>query len=123
MKAIFVNENGCIRYAEAIVGGYKTIETRSRDMLRSLVGERVAIVRTRREKNPMVYGYVDIVGKTFIKKEDFADLFPLHLVPPKSSRDCTGRGKWGYILENAEKCDPYPLPSNAVRHGRSWGEF
>ena len=123
MYGIFVNENGCIHYAELIARGIKIAETRNRDMLRSLVGQRVAIVRTKRGKHPMIVGYVDIVAKTFVSVEEFPKLFDLHLVPPGSMYDAKDRGKWCYYLEGAEECDPFPLPSDAVRHGMSWCEY
>ena len=65
MKAIFVNENGCIPYAAAIVNGYKPIETRSRNMLSALVGERIAIVRTKRGKRPTIVGYANMTRYEF----------------------------------------------------------
>ena len=63
MIGIFVNSDGCVPYADAIVGGYKRIETRNRDMLRDLVGKKVAVIRTRRGKNPTIVGYVTIDSK------------------------------------------------------------
>lgn len=123
MKAIFVNENGCVPYAHALVQGYKTDETRSRDMLSALVGERVAVARTKRGKAPLVVGYVTITEKTFCNAEDFAALYNRHLVPSGSAYDARGKGKWLYHVADPEECTPYPLPSSAVRHGRSWCEF
>ena len=73
MYGIYVNENGCTPYAELIVKGIKTIETRSRDMLKPLVGERVAIVRTHRNKKPMVIGYATISAKFFCKADQFRE--------------------------------------------------
>ena len=123
MYGIFVNENGGIRYADAIVNGIKTIETRNRNMLRALVGERVAVVRTRRNSRPTVVGYVDIVRDEFCPYCLFEMYRDETLIPPGSQYDVRGRGKWFYLLENAEKCATYPLPADAVRHGRSWCEF
>ena len=60
MYGIFVNENGCVPYAKAIVEGYKPIETRNRNMLAKCVGHNVAIIRTRRGKKPMIVGYATI---------------------------------------------------------------
>ena len=123
MSGIFVNENGGVRYADAIVKGYKTIETRSRDMLKNIPQSRVAVVRTRRNSKPMVVGYVDIGIGYFCP----ADVFEQHrdktLIPPGSMYDVRGRGKWFYDLWNAEECVPYPLPADAIRHGRSYCEF
>lgn len=123
MKGIFVNENGGVKYALALVTGYKTIETRSRDMLSALVGERVAVIKTRRNKKPEIIGYITITGKSFCAKEDFDKFFINHLVFPESAYAPKGAGKWFYYVGNPERCEPFPLPENAVRHGRSWCEF
>lgn len=125
MKAMFVNQlsHAGIPYADALAGGYKTIETRSKNMLAALVGERVAIVKTIRNKKPVVVGYVDIVSASFCPAGDFDKYFNQHLVPPGSAYDCHGKGKWFYYCANAEKCEPYALPSSAIRHGRSWCEW
>ena len=123
MKAIFVNENGCSHYAQLIVKGLKDIETRSRNMLSALVGERVAVVKTRRGKNPMIIGYVDIVASEFCSASEFDKFYDHHFVHPQSMYACNGKGKWFYWLANAEECEPYALPSSAIRHGRSWCEF
>ena len=125
MYGIFVNENGCVHYADLIVDGYKTIETRNRNMLKDLTHTRVAIVKTRRNKKPMVVGYADIGEAYFCPVERFNDddVRNKTLIPEGSMYDCHGKGKWFYDLWNAERCDPYPLPADAVRHGRSWCEF
>ncbi len=123
MYGIFVNQNGGVPYADAIVSGVKTIETRNRNMLKSLIGERVAVVRTRRNSKPTVVGYVDIGDAYFCPAEEFDKFRDMTLVPPGSYYDVRGRGKWFYDLWNAEQCDPYPLPADAIRHGLSWCEF
>ena len=103
--------------------GLKTMETRKRNMLSALVGERVAIVETGTHKVPMVVGHADMVGSFFCPAEKFYLYRDQHMVPAGSQFDCNGKGKWCYILENAKPCTPYPLPSSAIRHGRSWCEF
>lgn len=123
MKAVFVADDHGAHYAEWIVKAYKTIETRRKNMLRLLVGERVAVVRTGNGRKPMIVGYVDIVGSSFCNEEDFPKHFNQHLVPYMSKYYVKTKGKWFYHLANAEECTPYPLPENAVRHGRSWCEF
>ena len=100
---MFVADDGCIRYAEAIARGLKRIETRNRNTLAKLLGEKVAIVRTRR-------------GKRGLDEHRSITLIPV------GSKYDTGPS-WGYWLDDAEECEPYPLPANAVRHGRSWCEF
>lgn len=121
MYGIFVNEDGGIHYANAIVLGYKTIETRSRNMLRQLVGERVAVVRTRRNKNPMVVGYVTIKSGLWYGNGLLEYVRDKTLIPVGSKYD--KQNGWGYHLEDPAACIPYPLPVDAVRHGRSWCEF
>ena len=123
MSGIFVNENGGIHYAQLIVDGVKTIETRSRDMLRPLVGKRVAIVRTRRGKVPMVVGYADISDSVFCPAHMYNMYRYKTCVPEGSTYDVRGKGKWFYYLVNAEKCDPFPLPQDSIRHGMSWCEY
>ena len=123
MYGIFVNSDGCVPYADAIVSGIKTIETRSRDMLSQLVGKRVAVVSTRRGKNPTIVGYVLIKSKLFVNAKAFEIFRDATLIPVGSKYDVHGKGKWLYSLGEAEKCEPYPLPKSAARHGRSWCEF
>lgn len=119
MKAMFVNEDE-YPFAYWIASREKWIETRSRNMLRQLVGERVAVVRTKRGQTPMVIGYVFICGGSFEKHPE--DYRHLTMIPEGSKYD-TKEGRWFYALAFAEECKPYPLPAEAVRHGRSWCEF
>ena len=125
MKGIFVNENGGVPYASAIVNGIKTVETRGRNMLAALVGERVAIIRTRRGKAPMVVGYATIYTATHGTQAEMNSDYmrSLTLIPEGSTYDSGAAGKWCYWLSYARPCNPYPLPSSAIRHGRSWCEF
>lgn len=122
MYGIFVNNDG-VRYADAIVGGYKTIETRNRHMLRALVGKNVHIVSTSRKHKPMVIGIVGIVSAEFCPADKFDEFRDQTLIPPGSRFDANTRGKWMYHLTNPIPIDPYPLPADAVRHGISWCEF
>ena len=128
MKAIYLRDGAWSNYGALIVNGVKTIETRNKNTLRSLVGERVAIAwsngRKHRKQNWEVIGYVTISGNSFCDGKDFDEFFFQHFVPvgdefyPKD-----GKGKWFYYLADAEACDPYPLPSSVIRHGRSWCEW
>ena len=120
MKAMFINENER-PYAYYIVTGLKTIETRSRNMLAPLVGERVAVVRTFRGAPALVVGYVTVVDSA---RKDWYYLNAHRgdtLIWGGSAYDTPVR--WCYFLENATECEWYPLPADAVRHGRSWCEF
>lgn len=123
MYAIYVNEPGCIPYARLIAEAYKTLETRSRNVFKQIIGERVAIIRTSRHSQPTVVGYATISKADYISREEFQQLFSKHLVPPGSKFDCKGAGKWCYTMTNARPCEPYPLPQNRINHGRSYTEF
>ena len=122
MYGIFVNSDG-ISYADAIVKGYKTIETRYRDVFKRIDQSRVAVVKTGRNRKPMVVGYVNIGTGYFCPADVFEQHRDKHLVPQGSRYYANDRGKWFYDLWDAEECEPYPLPADAVRHGRSWCEF
>lgn len=123
MKAMFVNEDGGVHYALAIVRGYKPWETRTKNMLSQLIGERVAVVRTRRGKTPTVIGYVTVRDSRHFNGKYLDENRDKTLIPKGSKYDVNGWAKWVYILEDPEPCEPYPLPENAIRHGRSWCEF
>lgn len=122
MKGIFVNQLSAsgVKYADAIVDGYKTIETRSRNMLSACLYERVAIIRTVCGKKPVVIGYADIVGYVWQKDKTAADYYESTLVPEGSK---FAGNHWFYLLRNPERCEPYLLPENTIRHGRSWCEW
>ena len=128
MKAIYVHEKAGEYYAHWIVYGEKTIETRTRNVLLSLVGETVAVVCTRNGHAPEIVGFVDITRYEFCPETLFNMYRPDTMIPMFSKYNRLGTrdgkpGKWFYHLENARPCKPFPLPENAVRHGRSWCEF
>lgn len=118
MKAIFVNGDE-YPFPELLATGFKTAETRSKRMLSALVGESdVAIVETSKKHKPMIIGYVDVTEESYCKIDDVRDKV---LIPKGSKFDA--EYKWCYFVKNAIRVKPYPLPENAVRHGRSWCEF
>lgn len=127
MKGMFVNEDTA-PYAQWIVSGQKLIETRTKNMLLPLVGERVAIISTRKGRKPVVVGYANVQNYSFCPV-NLLDMWRRETMIPKGDTyDNLGtrngkQGKWFYELYKAEPCNPFPLPSFAVRHGRSWCEF
>jgi len=123
MHAIYVRSTRSIRYAIALVQGYKVMETRTRNVLKSLIGKRVAVIETGRGKS-MIVGYINIDKYEYIEKEQFDKMYMFHCVPAGSKYDCKkGSGKYCYWVSNPIPCEPYPVPENAVKHGRSWCEF
>ena len=118
MYGIYVKNTRAIKYANAIVGNYKSIETRNKNTLKMLIGKRVAVITS-----GYIIGYVNIDSVKFCNQTEFRKLFVYHLVPPGSKYDSTKKGKYCYYLSSPEKCTPYKLPSNAGRHGYSYCEF
>ena len=128
MYGIFVNEDER-PFATWIVDGSKTIETRTRDMLGRLLFLRVAIIRTKRGARPTVVGYATIQAKRHLLDNDrdhwlwYNTFRVLARIDYESKYAFLGKGKWLYYMTNAEACEPYELPSNAIRHGRAYAEF
>jgi len=75
-----------IKYAELIVAGLKTYESRDSDSLRAYVGKRVCIVRTGEGKAKAI-GEVTVGFPIIVNKKQFHKMQSLHLVPKKSQFD------------------------------------
>jgi len=131
MIGIYIANNRMTRYADLCARGYKRDETRNRDTLGKLVGQRVEIIRTGTKLGggkykPEIIGCVTITGKRFCTREEFRTMenYNRHLIPPGSLYDCTGKGKWCYSLGDPVLYDePKPLPENRIMHGRVWCEY
>ena len=122
---MFVHDTAKEPYAEQIANRLKLIETRKRDMLKNLVGQRVLIIRTRAGHKPDVLGTVLIYAKQYHTAQSLDAHRNLTLIPEGSKYDCTTGGKWGYWLSDAEKfTQPIPLDEFNVTHKtRSWAEI
>ena len=127
MKGIFVHEDK-VPYAHLIARGNKLIETRTKRTLHSCLGERVAIIATAKGKRPMVVGYADVVWEEFFSADYLNAIRHATYIPVGDEfdryveRDGV-KGKWCYYMGWASACTPFPLPDDAVRHGRAWCEF
>lgn len=109
-------------YARKIVSGEKIIETRTRNTLRRLIGEHVAIVETGNGCSKVV-GYATIGHPAFLNGELWEQIRDAACILKGSKYDNNGNGKWCYPMMLAKECAQYPLPPNAIRHGRVWCEF
>lgn len=124
MFGIFVRDDKKTSYAIDIVRGYKPIETRDRNMLGSLVGKRVAIIRTHSNKSPRIVGYATIERSFFCPSDKFDSYRHMTCIPSGSAYDCKGKGKWMYVLSNPVPCKPELLKKESIiYHGRSFCEF
>lgn len=75
-----------LRYADEIISGKKTYESRDSDSLRPYVGERIAIVRTG-EGTAKAIGEVTLGEPLVVDEEQFNALREQHLVPAGSTFD------------------------------------
>jgi len=93
-----------IHYADLIVDGKKTIETRNSDTLRPYVGKRVAIVRTGAGPAKAI-GEVTIGEPMVANKAKFRSMQSKHMVPEGSMYDITTPTKHLYPLHNPVRYD------------------
>ena len=106
--AIYVHQTQGVRYADAIVLGFKRIETRTRNVLGKFVGQRVLIVRTQAGRPAEVIGHATISEAKYCTRKELDAMRSETLIPPGSKYDCTGDGKWCYTMTN-------PVPVHPVR--------
>lgn len=119
MTAIYIHESRAIPYASAVAGGYKPLETRSRDVLGRFLGQRVLIIRTRDGHKPDVIGSAFVSAKQFYSADqlDTDELRNKTLIPPGSKYDHHGRGKWAYTMNNPVLFSaPVPLSDFEITH-------
>lgn len=122
IRGIFVRNDGPVPYADKIVDGEKTIETRSRNVLGKLVGHPVVIIATGRGEKPMCIGSAWMTAVCKGSEEDLDRLRGDTLIPAGDKYDTGSR--WCYLMDSPRRFKtPIPLPENAVRHGRSWAEW
>jgi hypothetical protein len=93
-----------IHYADLIVDGKKTIETRNSDTLRPYVGKRVAIVRTGAGPAKAI-GEVTIGEPMVANKSKFRAMQSKHMVPEGSMFDITTPTKHLYPLHSPVRYD------------------
>lgn len=98
---INVNQDGNNKYADKIVDGEKTLETRASDSLRPYVGKRVAIVRTG-EGPAKAIGAVTIGEPIKVTTQKQFDQYRDQTLVPKDSKFDIAPGgvKYLYPLEN-----------------------
>jgi hypothetical protein len=106
------NEQGS-PFADMIVEGLKSIETRVRPTLNSLVGKRVKLVRTTGQGSGDVIGEVTVgQPKFYATKQEFDADFEKHLVKDDSEFAFGEQGKYGYpMLDPVKYKEPYSVDS------------
>ena len=114
-KGIYIND-GTQSFTEQILNGEKTIETRSRNTLKSFLGQRVGIIRSGKGKS-VVVGYATIGDEPIVYPdiESFRADEDKHLVKEGSKFDTKGK-KYGYVLSDVvREPNPYPISKKGNR--------
>ena len=91
-------------YADLIVDGHKTHESRNSDSLRPYVGKRVSIVRTG-EGAAKAIGEVTVGAPIVVNKKKFRSMEPQHLVPEGSAFDIKTETKHLYPMHDPVRYD------------------
>lgn len=122
MKIVFIN---CSRFpfVDWILQGLKRYETRNRDTLGVLSGQRVFIAETGKGKS--IVRCSAVIGEGLKIEHPFIwdSLRYSHRVEAGSDFDWkTGtKAKWIYLLKDVQPVTPFH-PQEGVRHGRVWME-
>ena len=117
-----------VPFLDRIIYGGKPFETRTRNMLRSLVHTPVMLAETHRGRRPVIRCYATIGAPRVVRsREEWEKYRPLACIPAGSRYDWqpNTRAKWIYPLLNVRPCVPHTIPENAriIRHGRTWIEY
>jgi len=100
-----VDKKAGIDYADEILSGNKTFETRNTDSLRPYVGQRIGIARTGAGEAKAL-GEVDIGEPLVVDEATFRTMQDQHLVPPGTDFDIAPGGtKYLYPVSNPERFD------------------
>ena len=102
-------------FANLIVKGFKTYETRKSRSLDPYIDKRVGIIRTQPNTQAELIGFVDIGEPLFVDREQFDLLRDEHLVPYGHSFECAVDGRvYLYPLTNPEQCEPQYVRSAGI---------
>lgn len=120
MYGVYINCKKTL-FIDYILIGAKSWETRSRNVLGRLLGERIALIETGKGR-PMVWGYTTI-DYYKILYHDSVDARKSAMIYGTDYDIPVGGKKVFYHLTNVVSCKPYLLPDERINHGRSYTEF
>ena len=120
MYGVYIN---CSQYLfiDWIITGAKRYETRTRDVLKSLIGQRVALIETGRGE-PTIRATVVIKAARTVPRA-FRDLRTAACIINTPYDIKPGQSKVFYELTDAQPVEAYKLPADHINHGRSYTEF
>ena len=103
------------RYADLILDGEKTLESRNRPTLKCYEGRRMGIIRTGEGRAKLI-GYVT-VGEGFrVSAEEFRKMEDQHLVPAYAEHDVEDEmhSKWLYPMLDPIRCEEVEIYSKGM---------
>jgi hypothetical protein len=120
MIIVFVNCK-LFPFISWIIAGKKLFETRNRNTLGRFIGKTVYFAETGKGRRPVVRCSCMITELvTVTDRATYNDYRKPAMIKKGSVFDWkeTTRKKCLYKLEGVKACEPFPLPENAVYHGR-----
>ena len=121
MYAVYINCR-LIHFLNLILSGAKVYETRTRDMLRRLVGQRVYLAETGTGPVPMVMASAVIASARSVPFSDVAARDAACIVGTPYDIKPDG-SKVFYRLTDVQPVAPFPVPACRINHGRAYTEF
>ena len=121
VSVVFINCRS-VPFLDRIMSLDKLYETRTRDMLRSVVGRRVLLAETGTGKSPVCRCSAVIGPPVVVRSRDaWERLRSACCIPPGSAYDWTSdtKVKYLYPLRNVTACRLF-TPPKGVRHGRTY---
>lgn len=123
-KVVWINSSSA-PFLDDIYNRLKPFETRSRNMLGRLVGQRIILAESSNGQRLARCSVVIQGVRKVTTREEWDALRPLHRVPVGSDYDWKPwtRAKYLYKMTNLRRLRPFRIPTEGVSHGRSWFEY
>ena len=112
-------------FIDQILAGDKRYETRNRNTLGSLIGQRVFLAETGHGRRPFVRAVCTISDMWYVCSREAWDWYkPNTCIKDGSKYDWqeNSKTKWLYTLCHVSPVAPFYAPEG-VRHGRVWMEY
>ena len=117
MTIVYIN---CSKepFISLILSNKKTYETRNKNTLKKLIGQEIYLAETGTGKT-IVKAVCTITNLVTVTDKAMYNRYRKYTQVQKGSvYDFTGNVKYLYKLDNVKAVKPFPVPDNAVKHGR-----
>ena len=125
MRVVVWINSSSAPFLDDIFNRLKPFETRSRNMLASLIGKRVILAESSRGQRLARCSAVIRSVTPVASKAEWDALRSLHRVPVGNQYDWKPgtRVKYLYKLTDVRRLRPFRIPSEGIPHSRSWFEY